>query len=344
MSRLALGCGSVAVLVAGIAIGIAFCLHRGKSVRLQREDAAINDRSPIRPPFLRDAATCENSPGADRLDRAMLEVERAAAPVDPRGQSPALDYVVSYFGWHWRIVTLDEKHRRCAPPQAYVDELSPWLDAAGWPRVNTGKSDLQLSERLAPSPIRARGLAAIAFHPSPPPQDIDFYDSRPVAMQLLADQGRFARPWGHAAKARMEAESAIGTGAAQVAVAVDPASALPIVSGLMARKLKSAKRVRASSNGSDIQVLDGRDANRLIELGYAMARGGSAARPYAQPVIAMLDQRIARASPPFGLFATPPTEFCRIARAIGGSAAAAADHRAFCAPGFKGGDGGPSPY
>jgi hypothetical protein len=274
----------------------------------------------------------------------MRDVMRAAAPIDPRGQSPAFNYVVSYFAWHWRIVSFNAKQRRCAPSQGYIDQLRPWLDAAGWPRVNTGRNDLKLSERLPPSIVRARGLAAIAFHPYPPPQDIEFYDSRPLAMQLLADQGVFAQSWHGAAMARMESDSAIGTGAAQVAVASRPSSALPKVSRLMIDKLAHARRVRAFSDDGEVEVIDLVDANRLIELGYAMARGGSAAQPYAQPVISMLEQRIARSAPPFGLLATPPTEFCRIARAIGGTVADAANRRAFCALGFKGGDGGPSPY
>jgi hypothetical protein len=171
-----------------------------------------------------------------------------------------------------------------------------------------------------------------------------FYDSRPLAMQLLADQGRFAWPWRRAAMARMEADSAIGTGAAQVAVASGAEAALPKLSQLMTNKLAESRRVRAYTNGTEVPALAGRDANRLIELGYAMARGGQAAQPYAQPVVAILDQRIARPVPPFGLFATFPTEFCRIARSIGGHASAAADRQAFCAVGFKGGDGAPSPY
>lgn len=210
--------------------------------------------------------------------------------------------------------------------------------------MNTERNNLQLAERLPPNPVRARGLAAIAFHQYPPPQSISFYDSRPLAMQLLAGQGRFAQPWSRAAIGRMEADTAIGTGAAQVAVAADAVSALPSVSRLMSDKLVHARRVQAASDGGKVAVLDGRDANRLIELGYAMARDGRAAQQYARPVMAMLDQRIARAAPPFGLLATPPTEFCRIARAIGGNVAAAADARDFCAPGFKGGDGGPSPH
>ena len=73
-------------------------------------------------------------------------------------------------------------------------------------------------------------------------------------------------------------------------------------------------------------------------------KSARAAQPYAQPVIAMLGQRIARAAPPFGLLAARPTEFCRIARHIGGAVAAAANRRDFRAAGFKGGDGAPSPY
>jgi hypothetical protein len=272
----------------------------------------------------------------------MVEVANAAATLDPKGQSPALNYVVRHFAWHWRIST-NVGRDRCKPNQALIDQIVPWLDSVGWPALNVQRNDLQLAERLPANSIRARGLAAIGFAKFPPPQDIDFYDSRPMALELLADQGRFAKPWRGVALARMEADSAIGTGAAQVAVASDPGSALPKVSQLMSDKMANARRVRAYSEGHEVSVLDGRDANRLIELGYAIARGGPAAQRFAQPVIAMLDQRIARSAPPFGLFASPPTEFCRIARAIGGQAAAAADRRPFCAAGFKGGDGAPSP-
>ena len=129
-------------------------------------------------------------------------------------------------------------------------------------------------------------------------------------------------------------------------MATDPVSALPKVQSAMADMLRQsrARSTKAYRTGGEVRAIRGDDANRLIELGYALARGGAAAEPHSQPIIDMLDEVIARAAPPFGLMATKPTEFCRIAKHIGGRVARAASSKDFCANGFKGGDGAPNPY
>ena len=338
-----LGCSALVLLLAGIAIGVGTMLAVARSSQDQERRRRLDGAAPLRPVFLRDPDACRSiNSAAVRLDAAMLEGARAAAAAADRGWSPANDYAVSYFAWHWRL----SGAARCPPATAVVDALAPDLDRRGWPAVNVELNDLKLAERLPPSAARARALARIAFASHIPPSALRGEDSRPYARQLLADQGDFARPWREAALREIGGASRLGTAAAYLAVATDPEAALPQVERVM-RSTLSVARARAASayrTSGKVAAIRPDDANRLIELGYALARGGAAAEPHARPVIDFLRDRIARPMPPFGLSATAPTELCRIARHIGGRAAIAANGKRFCAPGYVGGDGAPRSY
>jgi hypothetical protein len=143
-----------------------------------------------------------------------------------------------------------------------------------------------------------------------------------------------------------QAGSRLGTSAAYLAVATNPDAALPKVQQTMVDKLRRSReqRVDAYRTGGEVPVIRPEDANRLIELGYALARAGNKAGAYSRPVIDMLDESIGRSAPPFGLMAAQPTEFCRIAIHIGGNVAEKAKGKPFCDPGFKGGDGDPRQF
>ncbi|WP_146130880.1 hypothetical protein [Sphingopyxis lindanitolerans] len=337
------GCVSLIILLVGFGLGAVAPLLLEKHSRKEADKGRLDGSPPIRPVFLREAQGCPaTSNEAADLDSKMLEVGRSLAASDPTGQSPANSYVVSYFAWHWRI----SGARRCPPPDQIVQQLAPLLDRYKWPLANTELNDLRLAERLPPSASRAEGLATIGFLRWIPPSALKGDDSRPYARQLLAEQGRFALPWREAAFREISGETRLGTSAAYLAVATDPVGALPKVQRTMADMLRRsrARYTQAFRTGGEIQAIKNDDANRLIELGYALARGGAAAEPYSQPIVEMLDEVIARAAPPFGLMATKPTELCRIAKHIGGQVARAANSKDFCANGFKGGDGAPLPY
>jgi hypothetical protein len=315
----------------------------GNADRLSRQ---LDGGSPIRPIFLRASRQCRARTLEEvRLDNAMLGVAQAIKPSETNEDSPTYGYVVSYFAWHWSIADLS-RIGECKPADDVIKPLAPILDATGWPRANTQLNDLRLVERLPPSKVLAVGLGRIAFLKHLPPTDPGGEDSRPYARQLLAEQGDFSVRWRDAALSDMNGDTRLGTSAAYLAVATAPDVALPLVEKIMAGKLRQSlqSNSRAFRNGSDIKAISSEDGNRLIELGYALARGGERADQYSQPVIAMLDQVIARPSPPFGLMAAEPTEFCLIARHIGGKPSLAAKAKPFCAANFKGGDGVPRDY
>lgn len=344
MVGLARGIGSW--LCVTLLLGTAAC---DRAPWMSSRDRVMKERldgsPPRRPRFLRDAPKCRPASSDEvRIDRSMLGVAEASATTRS-WHSPPLAYVVHYFAGHWRL-TANASQPRCAPSEETFAALNSLMSEANWPAANTLMNDLGLLERLPPTERRAAGLAQIAFLEWIPPSDDQGEDTRPYARILLAEQGEFASPWQTQALNAIGSETRLETSAAYLAVAIAPEQALPLVEKAMAEALlrSQTRRVRAHSDDGRVAALQDDDANRLIELGYAMARGGSRADAYSAPVIAMLDEPIARSMPPFGLSSTPPTEFCRIAAAIGGRAAAAADARSFCAAGYRGGDGAPRPY
>lgn len=339
------GCLLLLILFIGTLGGIGATYWLRNNNLAERENWRLNGAPPIRPPFLRTAATCLARPEKSiSLDAAAFELGQTAFAIEGDFESPVYQYVISYFAWNWRQA--DGRRDFCPPAEDLVLRLAPILDAIAWPQANTPLNDLRLIERLPPSRTRANGLGQIAFLEWIPPSDLNGEDSRPYARQLLADQGEFAAKWRDAAFSEINGDTRLGTSAAYLAAAIDPAAALPIIEDVMNRKLTQslARGTKASRNGGDVSAIRGQDADRLIELGYSLARAGPMARSYGDPIIAMLDELIARPSPPFGLMAARPTEFCRIANHIGGRVASAADERPFCAPDFKGGDGAPRSF
>lgn len=335
------GCLALFIGVLGFAAGLGtvyWAQQRGKDRVLADQ---LDGHGPIRPPSLRNVRPCNKRNAQEvRLDDAMLSAAIAASNGDWGISKPVHGYAVSYFAWHWR---LSNRLNACPPDQDKVIQLASILDATGWPEANTQLGDLELAEILPPSKARADGLRHIAFLGWIPPGPPRGEDSRPYARQLLAEQGDYARPAAEQALREIGGSTRLGTSAAFLAVAIEPTVALPQVEAAMQAQLalSRGRRTKAFQTGGVVPAIRDSDANRLIELGYALARGGSAARPFSAPVVAMLDERIARASPPFGLMAARPTEFCRIARQIGGRLESVANSKDFCRPGYRGGDGAP---
>lgn len=333
------------MLIAGFLGGVAAFYFIENDEREEKFAFRLDGAGPIRPIFLRDSGSCNESTGADRrLDEAMLAAAISARNARHRfaDPGPILSGVVSYFAWHWRFYG----NGRCPPSQQQIEQLAPILESAGWPEANTPLNDLQLAERLPARKSLADGLAEIGFLGWIPPSDLKGEDPRPYARQLLAEQGTFALKWGKQALDEVGGDSRLGTSAAYLAVATAPEAALPKVREAMIDKLRRSRagKIQAYATGGEVPSIRSDDANRLIELGYALARGGNKAERYSEPLIEMLDERIARSAPPFGLMAAKPTEFCRIAFRVGGKAAEKAQRKPFCTPDFKGGDGAPRQF
>lgn len=340
-----LGCLGIMIFVAGFGGGVAAIYYAHKISQDEKVAYRLDGAEPLRPVFLRDPRDCKALSAANsRLDRAMLDAATAASSERDNTSfvGPVHDDVVSYFAWHWSFYG----NGRCPPANETIQQLAPILESVGWPQANTQLNDLRLAERLPPSMSLANGLAHIGFLGWIPPSTLNGEDARPYARQLLAEQGLFALKWSKQALNEVGGDTRLGTSAAYLAVATNPERALPKVQQAMNDKLRNSqkKRIKAYQTGGEVAAIRPDDANRLIELGYALARAGRKAELYAQPVRDMLNERIARPAPPFGMMAAAPTEFCRIALRIGGAVAEAAKAKPFCAPGFKGGDGAPRPF
>lgn len=338
-----IGCFGLVFLFVGFAGGLASVYYLERSNQDEKIANRLDGAGPLRPTFLRDRRDCRDLSEVDRrLDQAMLDVARVAVPDNPSFVGPVHGDVVSYFAWHWSFYG----NGRCSPSDEMVGQLAPILERIGWPQGNTPLNDLRLAERLPAGKSLANGLATIGFLNWIPPSDLKGEDARPYARQLLAEQGKFALPWSKQALNEVSGDSRLGTSAAYLAVATNPDIALPKVQQAMVEKLRHSRerQVKAYQTGGEVPSIRPDDANRLIELGYALARAGAKAEPYSQPIVNMLAERIARPAPPFGLLVAQPTEFCRIARHIGGKAAEAAESKKFCTQGYKGGDGAPRQF
>jgi hypothetical protein len=210
--------------------------------------------------------------------------------------------------------------------------LEPIVDRAGWPQVNTEGNELRLVERLKPSTRLAGALARIAFLDWIPPAPVGSADSRPYARMLLAEQGDFAAPWKAEALTEIGGDTRLGTSAAYLAVSIAPVQALPKVERAMAAKLELSleRQVRAYGDRGDTQAIRPGDADRIIELAYALSMAGAAADRYSGPLLETLDHGFARPAPPFGLLVAKPKELCRVAVRIGGHTAQVASRKPAC--------------
>lgn len=335
MNKRRRGCGLTLLVAAclisgaGAAIAVMTSLERGH--RAEQLDKVLNGGPPIRPVWLRQAAACVPADEYEReRDLAMVRAARAslAGRLSPDFLNPVLHYAIKYFSWHWKLMAV----KRCRPDQTLIDQLLPALEATNWPFVNTQAAELALVERMQIGSRLAHALGKIAFAPGVPPREVAMYDSRPYARMLLGDQEQFARPWAERARSEIDPDTKLGTSAAYLAVASDPGAALPLVKDAMSAKLDQSLRrqVRAYSETGETDAIRPGDADRLIELAYALGRAGQLADGYTDPLLRTLDHGFARGMPPFGLGVANATELCRVAAWIGGRTASIAQTKRAC--------------
>lgn len=348
MGRARSGCGLtlliVGCLIAGAAIAVAVIFRIDRSNRTELLHTVMNGGPPIRPVWLRQPRACKTPTLSERQrDEAMAQVARTSLANQSTTASgnPMLGYAIRYFSWHWKLLHFE----RCAPNQAYIAALQPALIATNWPAANVQANELSLIERLPSSARLANALAKIAFLSTVPPREVALYDSRPYARLLLGDQGESARPWAAKARSEISGDTKLGTSAAYLAVSAGGQAALSLVRDAMAAKLQSSlgRQVKTWKNSREAAAIRSDDADRLIELAYALGKAGRAADRYSDPLLQALDHDFARAAPPFGLLAAKPTELCRVAAWIGGRTAMSAHKKPACIN-LKGGDGRPTDY
>jgi hypothetical protein len=134
-----------------------------------------------------------------------------------------------------------------------------------------------------------------------------------LARATLASLGHAAaRPYADQAFRLISGDDALGTGAAQVAVASGHPGALELVEKLMAEALASVPFGRA---------VPWHTRNRLYELAYALALGGDEARLHAVPLRQLMEREVQSWAPPFGMIELPPKRMCSVLAKIVSTAA-----------------------
>jgi hypothetical protein len=179
----------------------------------------------------------------------------------------------------------------------YFDGAYLFHDEVGLARA-TGARD--------PKIVDATGRTA--FHEAPIIGDDPLKrDVRPLARTVLAEFGAASAAYRERAFAEMSADTAMGTSAAQLAVAAGHPGALERTKALMTDTLDRHK---------DPIPRNVRD--RLFELAYALAFAGQQAVPFMDPVYAMLDRRVESWAPPFGMIDLEPATLCLVLLRVGG--------------------------
>ncbi|MER8693539.1 hypothetical protein NKI77_20005 [Mesorhizobium opportunistum] len=164
---------------------------------------------------------------------------------------------------------------------------------------------LELIARLpSPSENLAKVVAASAFNDSVQQSEIfPDRDIRPLARATLAGLGKRAQPYADQAFELISIEDSMGTGAAQIAVAGEHPMALETVERVMADRLATLPRDRVVPR--DIR-------NRLYEMAYALAFGGTQAKQHVAPLRDLMSRKVQSWAPPFGMIELPPRRMCRV--------------------------------
>lgn len=139
-------------------------------------------------------------------------------------------------------------------------------------------------------------------------------DIRPFARSALASFGKRASAFRQSALKEMSSDSALGTGAAQVAAAVGDPTALPRIVEMLDSLLSSVPPNAAIP-------LDKRD--RLLELAWAIYFAGDAGRSASKSIHKVMPRKVESRAPPFGIVEISPKRFCRVLELIEGQPAIA---------------------
>ena len=147
-------------------------------------------------------------------------------------------------------------------------------------------------------------VAQLAFATTP--QQINTFvleDIRPIARSVLGSYGRAASKYADLAFEQIEADTPMGTGAAQVATAGGHPQALQKVVALINELLNSV---------SPEKTISVYKRNRLYELAWAIAYAGDSGKPYIGEIHKIMNRRVESLAPPLGALVSHPKQLCKI--------------------------------
>jgi len=107
----------------------------------------------------------------------------------------------------------------------------------------------------------------------------------------------------------MSIQSAMGTGASQVAAAAGHPDALPRVAQMMEEAISAVPVNRAIPRDK---------RNRLYELAWAIYYSGDAGKRYTKPIHEIMHRKVESWAPPFGMVELSPKRLCEVLRRIEG--------------------------
>ncbi len=187
------------------------------------------------------------------------------------------------------------------------------------------ETEMALMHKLQHHPQRlVQQVAMVAFNTQPEGGEMGFippHDIRPLALSALAASGPEALPWRDQAMNQTNADSALGTGAAQVAVAAGHPEALRRVADLMEVILKAVPEDAAIPEGP---------MTRLEELAYAISLGGDDARRHVGLIKRAMQHKVRGASMHYGILEVDPVAFCYVLWRIEGKQSPAAGEFKYC--------------
>ncbi|MBM3527533.1 MAG: hypothetical protein FJX62_05545 [Alphaproteobacteria bacterium] len=184
--------------------------------------------------------------------------------------------------------------------------------------------ELRLARRLGPrDPKIVEAVAATAFRKFAIINDYGVrHDIRSLARVVLAEFGDVATPWSEQAFEAINTNDALGTTAAQLALAAGHPQALARITALLDDILKD--------NPKD--PIPRLARNRFYELAHALALLGPRAQPHAGAVVQIMSRKVQSWAPPFGMLELSPRRMCRVLQLIGGSEAETILLKEVCRP------------
>ncbi len=218
----------------------------------------------------------------------------------------------------------DRRNISVCPPETIYLRVFQAIDRD--PRILAGRPVEYVFALISRLPSHNQALvemvAKSAFSPHVEPGEGRFTrDIRPLARTTLAGLGSLAEPWRDQAFAQMSSDNALGTGAAQVAVAAGHPEALQRVVTLMNGLLRSVP---------EGQVIKWDMRHRLKELSYAIVFSEDKASSHIGPIKAFMCRKVQNPAPPFGMLELDPTDMCGVLRLIEGDESPAAMEFAYC--------------
>lgn len=136
------------------------------------------------------------------------------------------------------------------------------------------------------------------------------HDIRPFARTVLAKFGKDALLFSDEAFNQISSDSALGTGAAQVAAAVGHPEALQKINKMMISELRKIP---------NDQAIPWHTRNRLYELAYAIYFSKTKDEKYINTIRELMTRQVQSWAPPFGLIEMYPKRMCKLLAKIQGS-------------------------